>query len=166
MKLDVDSSQEEDDQELVEPERSIFTFPRGARPGTFLHSLFEEVEFTEPANSEANQQVILGLMESEQLEAEWLPILQQLVDTVLATPLDGKALRLNQKSSAQRLVEMEFLLPIEVLASSELNRVIQRNDPLSAKAGDLGFQTVQGMLKGFIDLVFEHQGKYLSLIHI
>ncbi|KAB1455165.1 exodeoxyribonuclease V subunit beta [Vibrio panuliri] len=163
LKLDVDSSQEEDDQELVEPERSIFTFPRGARPGTFLHSLFEEVEFTEPANSEANQQVILGLMESEQLEAEWLPILQQLVDTVLATPLDGKALRLNQKSSAQRLVEMEFLLPIEVLASSELNRVIQRNDPLSAKAGDLGFQTVQGMLKGFIDLVFEHQGKYYVL---
>ncbi|MEF1245188.1 PD-(D/E)XK nuclease family protein, partial [Vibrio campbellii] len=43
------------------------------------------------------------------------------------------------------------------------NRVIQRHDPLSAKAGDLGFQTVQGMLKGFIDLVFEHQGKYYVL---
>ncbi|WP_162062537.1 exodeoxyribonuclease V subunit beta [Vibrio taketomensis] len=163
LRLDVDSSQEQDEQELVEPERSIFTFPRGARPGTFLHSLFEEVEFTEPANSEANQQVILSLMESEQLELEWLPILQQLVDTVLATPLDGKELRLNQKTAAQRLVEMEFLLPIEVLAAAELNRVIQRNDTLSAKAGDLGFHTVQGMLKGFIDLVFEHQGKYYVL---
>ncbi|MGF1908835.1 exodeoxyribonuclease V subunit beta [Vibrio kasasachensis] len=163
LRLDVDSSQEQDEQELVEPERSIFTFPRGARPGTFLHTLFEEVEFTEPANSEGNQQKILTLMESEQLDLEWLPILQQLVDTVLATPLDGKDLRLNQKSASQRLVEMEFLLPIEVLASAELNRVIQRNDPLSAKAGDLGFQTVQGMLKGFIDLVFEHQGKYYVL---
>ncbi|MEF1186454.1 PD-(D/E)XK nuclease family protein, partial [Vibrio sinaloensis] len=39
----------------------------------------------------------------------------------------------------------------------------QRHDPLSAKAGDLGFQNVQGMLKGFIDLVFEDKGKYYVL---
>ncbi|WP_273976859.1 exodeoxyribonuclease V subunit beta [Vibrio parahaemolyticus] len=161
--FDIDSSEEQDEADLVEPERSIFTFPRGARPGTFLHSLFEEVEFTQPATTEENTQIILGLMESEQLDEEWLPILQQLIDTVLATPLDGKSLLLNQKAPSQRLVEMEFLLPIEVLSAPALNRVIQRHDPLSAKAGDLGFQTVQGMLKGFIDLVFEHQGKYYVL---
>ena len=163
MRLDVDSSGEDEQDELVEPEQSIFTFPRGARPGTFLHSLFEEVEFTQPASSEDNTQVILSLMESEQLDESWLPILQTLIDTVLATPLDGKSIVLNQKQPSQRLVEMEFLLPIEVLASPALNRVIQRHDPLSAKAGDLGFQTVQGMLKGFIDLVFEHNGKYYVL---
>lgn len=161
--FDIDSSEEQDEADLVEPERSIFTFPRGARPGTFLHSLFEEIEFTQPATTAENTQIILGLMESEQLDEEWLPILQQLIDTVLATPLDGKSLLLNQKAPSQRLVEMEFLLPIEVLSAPALNRVIQRHDPLSAKAGDLGFQTVQGMLKGFIDLVFEHQGKYYVL---
>ncbi|ELI5389292.1 TPA: exodeoxyribonuclease V subunit beta [Vibrio parahaemolyticus] len=161
--FDIDSSEEQDEADLVEPERSIFTFPRGARPGTFLHSLFEVIEFTQPATTEENTQIILGLMESEQLDEEWLPILQQLIDTVLATPLDGKSLLLNQKAPSQRLVEMEFLLPIEVLSAPALNRVIQRHDPLSAKAGDLGFQTVQGMLKGFIDLVFEHQGKYYVL---
>ncbi|MGI2863517.1 exodeoxyribonuclease V subunit beta [Vibrio alginolyticus] len=161
--FDIDSSEEQDEADLVEPERSIFTFPRGARPGTFLHSLFEEIEFTQLATTEENTQIILGLMESEQLDEEWLPILQQLIDTVLATPLDGKSLLLNQKAPSQRLVEMEFLLPIEVLSAPALNRVIQRHDPLSAKAGDLGFQTVQGMLKGFIDLVFEHQGKYYVL---
>lgn len=161
--FDIDSSEEQDEADLVEPERSIFTFPRGARPGTFLHSLFEEIEFTQPATTEENTQIILGLMESEQLDEKWLPILQQLIDTVLATPLDGKSLLLNQKAPSQRLVEMEFLLPIEVLSAPALNRVIQRHDPLSAKAGDLGFQTVQGMLKGFIDLVFEHQGKYYVL---
>ncbi|MDE1339004.1 exodeoxyribonuclease V subunit beta [Vibrio aestuarianus] len=161
--FDIDSADEQDEALLLEPERSIFTFPRGATPGTFLHSLFEEVEFTEPASSDANQQVIMELMQREQIELEWLPILQTLVDTVLDTPLDGKTLRLNQKSAEQRLVEMEFLLPIEVLTAPALNRVIQRHDPLSAKAGDLGFYSVQGMLKGFIDLVFEHQGKYYVL---
>ncbi|WP_367987129.1 exodeoxyribonuclease V subunit beta [Vibrio sp. NTOU-M3] len=161
--FDIDSSQEEDELSLSEPERSIFTFPKGAQPGTFLHSLFEEIEFTQPASSEENTQVILSLMENEQLDEAWLPVLQQMIGTVLETPLDGKSLRLNEKGPSQRLVEMEFLLPIAVLSAPALNRVIQRHDPLSAKAGDLGFQTVQGMLKGFIDLVFEHQGKYYVL---
>lgn len=161
--FDIDSGDEQHQALLLELERSIFTFPRGATPGTFLHSLFEEVEFTESASSDENQQRIIELMEREHIELEWLPVLQQLVDTVLATPLDGKALRLNQKTAQQRLVEMEFLLPVEVLSAPALNRIIQRYDPLSAKAGELGFYPVQGMLKGFIDLVFEHQGKYYLL---
>lgn len=161
--LDVDSSDDQQGEELLEPEKSIFTFPKGARPGTFLHTLFEEVEFTEPATSQSNTEIIADLMESEQLDSTWLPVLQILVDTVLDTPLDGKQLKLNQKQASQRLVEMEFLLPIEILTAPALNRVIQRHDPLSAKAGDLGFHSAQGMLKGFIDLVFEHQGQYFIL---
>ncbi len=161
--FDVDSADEHDELAVLETERNIFNFPRGARPGTFLHTIFEEVEFTEPATSERNTQVITHLLELEQFEMEWLPVIQKLVDDVLATPLDGKQLQLNQKQPHQRLVEMEFLLPIEVLSAPALNRVIQRHDPLSAKAGDLGFYTVQGMLKGFIDLVFEHEGKFYVL---
>lgn len=55
-------------------------------------------------------------------------MLQQLVDTVLSTPLDGKALRLQQIMAAQRLTELEFLLPIEVLDAPTLNRITQRHD--------------------------------------
>lgn len=161
--FDIDSADEHQALEEITPERSIFTFPRGARPGTFLHSLFEQVEFTQPADSEKNTQIITDLMLNEQLALEWLPILQQMVDTVLSTPLDGKSLRLNEKLPSQRLVEMEFLLPIKVLDSATLNRVVHHYDPLSARAGELGFHTVQGMLKGFIDLVFEHQGRYYVL---
>lgn len=142
---------------------TIFQFPKGARPGTFLHTLFEEVIFTEPANSPHNTQVIKTLMETEQYEDAWLPVLQQLMDTVLATPLDGKALKLNQKTSQQCLVEMEFLLPIKVLQADALNQVVMTHDALSAQAGALGFETVKGMLKGFIDLIFEDGGRYYVL---
>ena len=107
--------------------------------------MFEEVEFTESATSEHNTKIISHLLELEQLEMEWLPVIQKLVNDVLATPLDCKKLLLNQKQPNQRLVEMEFLLPIEVLTAPALNRVVQRHDPLSAKAGDLGFYTVQGL---------------------
>ncbi|EMC3730443.1 exodeoxyribonuclease V subunit beta [Vibrio cholerae] len=161
--FDLDSAQERDGAALESVERSIFNFPRGARPGTFLHSLFEEVDFQQSAHSEPNTKIILDLMESEQIESEWLPVLQHLVDTVLSTPLDGKALRLQQIMAAQRLTELEFLLPIEVLDAPTLNRITQRHDPLSAQAGDLGFHAVQGMLKGFIDLVFQYQGRYYVL---
>ncbi|MGF1747595.1 exodeoxyribonuclease V subunit beta [Vibrio cionasavignyae] len=161
--IDIDSSQEAETLSLLEPEKSIYHFPKGARPGTFLHTVFEEVTFTEPAGSEVNRDVIALLLEKEQYDPQWLPIIHDLVDRVLDTPLDGSSLRLREKGASQKLVEMEFLLPIEVLDAMSLNRVIQRHDDLSAQAKDLGFYTASGMLKGFIDLVFEHDGKYYVL---
>ncbi|NNN44398.1 MULTISPECIES: exodeoxyribonuclease V subunit beta [unclassified Vibrio] len=162
--FDIDSAGEQDERLLTDgSERSIFTFPRGATPGTFLHAIFEDVEFTESAYSENNRMTIESLMARYQIEPEWLEVLQNLVETVLSTPLDGQALSLNQMAPTQRLTEMEFLLPIELLTAPELNRMAHRYDPLSAQAGELGFYPVQGMLKGFIDLVFEYKGKYYLL---
>jgi exodeoxyribonuclease V beta subunit len=161
--LDIDSSDDQQLDPLLEPEKTIFHFPKGARPGTFLHTVFEEIEFTEPAGSEHNEKIIAELLAKEQYDAEWLPVIILLVDQVMNTALDGENLYLRDKSPSQRLVEMEFLLPIDVLDAPSLNRVIQRHDSLSAKAHELGFYTVKGMLKGFIDLVFEHKGKYYVL---
>lgn len=162
--LDVDSAEDKDDKELdLEPERTIFTFPRGARAGTFLHSLFEEVEFTQPINSEENTQIIIKLLEKENYDVEWLDVVQSMMQCVLDCPLDGHDLRLATKGPTQRLVEMEFLLPITLLNSSLVNKTIAKHDEVSARAGELGFSTVSGMLKGFIDLVFEHEGKYYVL---
>jgi exodeoxyribonuclease V beta subunit len=39
--------------------------------------------------------------------------------------------------------------------------LIREYDPLSAGCPPLNFRQVQGMLKGFIDLVFRHEGRYL-----
>lgn len=147
----------------LEPEYSIYTFPRGARPGTFLHTVFEEIDFTAPVDSPETITILTELLLRENYEAAWLPVLQKLIDDVLHCPLDGNDLKLVDKNATQRLTEMEFLLPIELLSSAMLNKVIARHDSVSAKAGELGFATVSGMLKGFIDLVFEHHGKYYVL---
>lgn len=147
----------------LEPEYSIYTFPRGARPGTFLHTVFEEIEFTASVDSPETVATLTELLQKENYELEWLPVLQQLIRDVLQCSLDGDAMRLGDKTPAQRLTEMEFLLPIELLAAPMLTKVIAKHDEVSAKAGELGFATVSGMLKGFIDLVFEHQGKYYVL---
>jgi exodeoxyribonuclease V beta subunit len=58
---------------------------------------------------------------------------------------------------------MEFLLPIELLSAPQLHRFAQGSDTLTEQATSLDFKDAKGMLKGFIDLVFEHQGKFYVL---
>lgn len=161
--LDVDSADERDEVTSLILEKNKYTFPKGARPGTFLHGLFEQIEFTLPAKSPENHQIIQQSMTEEQLDDDWVEVLSLMIDQVMATPLDGKSLKLGCLERTQRLVEMEFLLPIELLHAPQLNRIIARYDSLSARASKLGFTPVQGMLKGFIDLVFEYQGRYYIL---
>lgn len=153
------------------PPLSIFDFPRGTKAGTFLHRLFESIEFTQSANSTRNSHIIAQLLAQEGYEACWLDVLKNLVDRVLNLNLmppywmneKMEPLRLSTKTAQQRLIEMDFLLPVEVLSAFHLNRVITHHDTLSSQANKLGFHTVKGMLKGFIDLIFEHQGKYYLL---
>ena len=57
--------------------------------------------------------------------------------------------------------------PIRAIASplraGALDTLIREYDPLSAGCPPLNFRQVQGMLKGFIDLVFRHEGRYYLL---
>lgn len=161
--FDLDSAEETNQPAVIQDEKNIFTFARGARPGTFLHALLEKVEFTQAAGSEVNLAIIEKLMEQEQIDELWQPVLTAMIDRVMTTALDSKSLKLGTIPPEQRLVEMEFLLPIALLNAPRLNQIIRRFDPLSARAEELGFFPVQGMLKGFIDLVFEYQGRYYIL---
>ncbi len=58
---------------------------------------------------------------------------------------------------------MAFYLPIaQLLTAERLDALIRQYDPLSADTPPLDF-AVRGMLKGFIDLVFRHEGRYYLL---
>ena len=143
-----------------------FNFPRGARPGTFLHGLFEGLDFAiepGPALSTWIDERLAGVTLATDWQAEpWRPVLQQWLLDVLAAELQpGLALR--DVPASRCLAEMEFLLPMAPLAAERLNGVLQRHDPLSRQAPPLHFSTLQGMLKGFMDLVFEHQGRFYVL---
>nr|WP_086939278.1 exodeoxyribonuclease V subunit beta [Thaumasiovibrio occultus] len=153
---------QEQDSALGESEvLTIADFPKGAVAGTFLHTLFEETEFTQDVYSEATAELITQLLEKHGYEPHWQPILQQMMSQVLACPLDGDALRLNQISAQDRLVELEFMFPVHRLAPTDLNQLLasygMRADP------PLQFDDVSGMLKGFIDLVFSYNGQFYVL---
>lgn len=147
------------------PAPSIFTFPKGARPGTLLHSLFETIDF-QIAGGEPLAQHIAALLAQEGFDEGWAPVLQQQVEAVLDTPLEtglGDPVRLRDLAPERKQVELEFFLPMGRVTAPALTALCQRHDPLSRGGKPLGFATVQGMLKGFIDLVFEWQGRWYLL---
>ncbi len=152
-------------QEEEAPAPSIFTFPKGARPGTLLHSLFETIDF-EHAKGESLAQHIAALLTQEGFDEGWAPVLQQQVEAVLDTPLEtglGDPVRLRDLAPECKQVELEFFLPMGRVTAPALTALCQQHDPLSRGGKPLGFATVQGMLKGFIDLVFEWQGRWYLL---
>ncbi|MCO4204947.1 exodeoxyribonuclease V subunit beta [Aeromonas taiwanensis] len=147
------------------PQPSIFTFPKGARPGTLLHSLFETIDF-ESAAGEPLAQHIATLLAQDGFDESWAQVLQQQVEAVLDTPLEtgfGEPVRLRDLAPERKQVELEFFLPMGRVTAPALTALCQQYDPLSRGNKPLSFATVQGMLKGFIDLVFEWQGRWYLL---
>jgi exodeoxyribonuclease V beta subunit len=58
---------------------------------------------------------------------------------------------------------MAFYLPIERRWTAASGCADSPYDPLSVDCPPLDFRQVRGMLKGFIDLVFRHNGRYYLL---
>ncbi|WP_241587306.1 exodeoxyribonuclease V subunit beta [Rosenbergiella epipactidis] len=141
----------------LSPLSTVHQFPKGAAPGTFLHHLFENLDFTASPDAQwvTEQLVVWGYEEA------WAPVVQGWIERVLAQQLPGAETSLSTIGRSDRLIEMEFWIPVEQpLNAARLDACIKRFDPLSAQAANLIFSEVQGMLKGFIDLVFRWQGKY------
>ncbi|MFM4166626.1 exodeoxyribonuclease V subunit beta [Klebsiella pneumoniae subsp. ozaenae] len=145
---------------VEEPQLTPHQFPRGAAPGTFMHSLFEELDFTQPVP----EGWMAEKLQLSGFDAQWAPVLTDWLGGVLKTRLPGPDIALNQLAARDKQVEMAFYLPIaQLLTAERLDALIRQYDPLSADTPPLDFRQVRGMLKGFIDLVFRHEGRYYLL---
>jgi len=135
----------------------IHAFPRGAKVGVCLHELFEELDFQNPASIEplvARKLAGFGLDTPDQRAA-----VTDNVRRVLALPLaDG--LTLAQIPPAARLNELEFYFPFSRLEASAL---AAHFGPLPTGIGRVEFDPQRGFVKGFIDLIFEHHGRFYLL---
>ncbi|MBI3155269.1 MAG: UvrD-helicase domain-containing protein [Burkholderiales bacterium] len=70
---------------------------------------------------------------------------------------DGASIILSDIPAARRRAELEFTLPVARLSADDLDQALRS---LGWPAPALGFGTLQGYLRGFIDLVFEHHGRW------
>ena len=86
-------------------------------------------------------------------------MLQDMLAQVLHTALPGGAV-LAQVTPARRLVELEFDLPVPSLGATALAQALRQHGYASPM---LTFSQLRGHLRGFIDLVFEHAGRFYVL---
>ncbi|MEK8088868.1 exodeoxyribonuclease V subunit beta [Thermithiobacillus plumbiphilus] len=134
----------------------VYRFPRGAQAGSFLHFLLEKMDFP-TARGPALQALIARGLTRFAFNPEWQPVVESWLDRVLDTPLDPEAtLSLRQLDASRCLRELEFHFPVHSLDPASLTALLARQ----GIACRLSFEAFQGMMKGFVDLVFEHQGTF------
>ena len=148
---------------------SPYSFPKGAKPGSCLHEIFEQIDFTSPlehpTNKEQNlDEVVKRALEKYHISESWQDVTEQWILDSLQCPLNANSsndLSLSKLAPSDCLVEMEFNLPLSSLSAPKLNEILIKH--FGFTQSKLEFANVKGLLKGFIDLIFCYQGKYYIL---
>ena len=165
----------------------LHDFPRGAGPGSFLHSLLEwagQEDFDRAAEQAAELRAQVQRRCQLAGYGRWAPQLQRWLQQWLVTPLPLGAASADEASSSTAAgacnsptpavapsglrsvkVEMEFWFPAPQVPLRRLDELVRRHTLAGAARPALSAQTLNGMLKGFIDLVFEHDGRYFVADH-
>lgn len=141
-------------------------FPAGATAGTLIHKLLERLDFErstpDVVNAEAQR-----VLASYGLDSAWTEPLSHAIEGVLDTFLSN-GLTLKMVPRSKRLDELEFML----VASSPPFTSARLAEVLSLYSGGsmssqylesvsrLTFEPLTGFLRGFVDLVFEHDGRW------
>lgn len=143
-------------------------FPKGAGPGTFLHDCLEWCArrgFAAVLDDPSGLEEWLNLRCSTRGWEEWQDTLKQWVLTILSRafslPEDEDSLALADLISYR--AELEFWLESCQVNTTALDDLVCRHTLPGAGRPRVAAQQLNGMLKGFIDLVFEHQGRYYVL---
>ncbi len=149
---------------VATPRLDRFNFPRGARAGTCLHAIFERLDFSQQ-DREQLEKLVARTLAGHGLDAEsWTLAVADWVERVLATPLHGNGLRLDAVTLDRRLNELEFYYPLAHLRPEALRQVLERHgyaaSPFREMIDQLDFNPLRGYMKGFIDLVFEAEGRF------
>ncbi|MFJ7110956.1 exodeoxyribonuclease V subunit beta [Pseudomonas sp. NPDC098740] len=148
--------------EVVAGGADIHRFPRGPNPGTFLHGLLEwagDEGFV--ATPQAVEDAIARRCNRRGWEG-WITALSDWLQHLLTSPLHiggGQAPVVFERLTQYR-VEMEFWFAshkVDVLKLDELVRQYTHNGVARVAAEPV---LLNGMFKGFIDLTFEHDGRY------
>jgi exodeoxyribonuclease V beta subunit len=137
-------------------------FRRGPQAGDFLHEQLEWLAghgFALARELWLQTQLLQRLARSAHSEraTETLAWLTE----VVTTPLPGPDVALDRLHTVQ--AEMEFWLPLERIRLETLDQACRRHLLPGLERPALPASEVQGMLMGFADLVFEHQGRYWVL---
>ena len=165
---------------IVESHNELrFTLTKGAQTGNLLHDILEHTDFSAPDWQKSCHWPLLkyGVIDvgegnlSAQANGEELVV--QWLEEVLQTPFTGNHhLSLAQLEQQDTLRETEFYYPMQSASSGQLTKLLteHRNNYAEPNTGANvrknqrvhlpSYQQLKGMMHGFIDLVFQADGKF------
>ncbi|MGM0419269.1 MAG: 3'-5' exonuclease, partial [Thermodesulfobacteriota bacterium] len=141
----------------------IIGFPKGAFAGLFFHSVFEDLSFG--ADDEKINELIKLKLENFNYDLQWQPHVFKMVKNVLNKNL-GYGFSLSDLKEEKKITELEFYYPLQ---EKEINLFFNNlinsdiNPEFKKRLKQITPGDAKGFMKGFIDLVFEHEGKYYIL---
>lgn len=153
------------------PSSDFRTFPAGRRAGTLLHTLFEHSQFTdgsEVLRDRVSAQLLRDRIATSADDPK-VDAVVQMMRAVFTTPLGGWPVVLEQVSPAHVRHEWEFLLPFaeaehaftrQAMADAFERHGGEAGARYAATLRQLGGARIHGFLTGFVDLVFEHDGRW------
>ncbi|MBS3669393.1 exodeoxyribonuclease V subunit beta [Vreelandella boliviensis] len=156
----------------------LHRFPRGPGPGTFLHGLLEwagQLGFNNALKDPAAREDMLRRRVQLRGWQAWHDTLAGWLEELLATPLplpfsmspslkepsEGSQVALCELESYQ--VELEFWFAAHQVQTRKLDQLVSDHLLPGVSRPVLDADTLNGMLKGFIDLAFEHEGRFYVL---
>jgi exodeoxyribonuclease V beta subunit len=146
----------------------IHRFPRGPNPGTFLHGLLEWAGNEGFAHAARHPELLKDAVARRCNRRGWegwidtlAGWLQQLLDMPLRLGSEANPVALSALDQPnQYRVEMEFWFASRQVDVSQLDALVRRYTHANAPRAATETASLNGMFKGFIDLTFEHDGRY------
>lgn len=149
------------------PLQGLHDFPRGPGPGTFLHSLLEwcaKQGFKYSVSNETRLRETVSLRCQQRDLESWATPLADWLLHFLNTPLPlpgGSTFTLADLPPEHYQTELEFWYAVaSEVKTTELDRLITSTVLAGTERPRLAYSQLHGMLKGFIDLVIQHDGRF------
>ncbi|MFZ5724425.1 MAG: exodeoxyribonuclease V subunit beta [Pseudomonadota bacterium] len=133
-----------------------FTLRGGTVTGHLFHDVLETIDY---ADDDALQARVVRELADRALPPEWSGLVSTMIRRTLDTPLDDSGFRLRTLTRGRRINEMEFWCPAHGLRADALEALLPGLGA-GISGPRLSFAPLQGYLQGFIDLVFEHDGRW------
>jgi exodeoxyribonuclease V beta subunit len=162
-----DSDNHVDDPVVSMPSPGVMSLPPGATTGTMLHAVLENCSFPSRRDRELDE-LVSETLASYQFDPVWHDVVADIVCRTATQPLPGigGSFCLADLDAGARVPELAFHLPLRRTAPHNLQALFAGHaitgvpGGFADSLGRLTFSPVHGFLKGFIDSVVLHAGRF------
>ena len=145
----------------------IFSFPKGARPGTFFHDLFENMDYS-GLETASREKLVAGKLAEYGFGGIWKIPVCEMINKVLGALLNAKGitLKLSEIDMKNRVNEMEFYFPLKMITPLTIKKIfhgfggVKMSGDYRGWTDNLVFAPAKGFMKGYMDMVFYHEGRF------